>query len=431
GVQALRELKVATFVELGPDGVLSAMVAQDCLPSLRRDVPEDRALMNCLGQLHARGVVVDWERVFAATGARRVELPTYPFQRQRFWLAATAPTTDVSLGHPLLNAVMAVPETGGVVCTGRLSRAAQPWLVEDTVPGAGVVPGAALVELAIRAGDEVGAGSLRELTIETPIVLPATAALRVQVSVGGADDEGHRTVGVYTRADNGDESWTRHATGTLTSSDAVPAPDGEAVASAESVELVLDEELAADAGRFGLHPVLLEAAARATGYSGLSAEWRGVTLHATGASAVRVRVTPAEDGSDASRLEVFDATGEGALIASVESLVLRAIPEGQWGASGGEVADALFRVEWSPLSVAGDVDGDAVGGVEVLDVPSAELDAGAVREVTAGVLSVVQSFLTASQSGVGAGCLVVVTRGAVDAGVGGGFGGVDPVGAAV
>ena len=90
GVQALRELKVSTFLELGPDGVLSGMVAQDCVPSLRRDVPEDRALMSSLGQLHARGVEVDWEKVFAGNGARRVDLPTYAFQHQRFWLAATA-----------------------------------------------------------------------------------------------------------------------------------------------------------------------------------------------------------------------------------------------------------------------------------------------------------------------------------------------------
>nr|WP_109006311.1 type I polyketide synthase [Streptomyces rishiriensis] len=440
GVEALRKQKVSTFLELGPDGVLSGMVAGDCVPSLRRDMPEDRALMYALGQLHVRGVRVDWEEVFAGTGARRVDLPTYAFQHQRYWLAATASTTDVSLGHPLLSAVMAVPETGGVLCTGRLSRKAQPWLVEDSVPdtgmGTGMVPGAALVELAIRAGDEVGAGTLRELTIETPIVLPPTGALRAQVSVGGADDEGHRTVSVYTRVEQGDESWTRHAVGRLTPSGAAPVPSVDAAAQDEGVELALDEELAPDAAHFGLHPVLLEAAARATGRSGLSAEWRGVTLYATGAAAVRIRVTPAESGSDASRLDIFDAGGEGALIASVESLVLRAVSEEQLRVSGGAGGgDALFRVEWSPLAVRADADVDGVGEVELLEVESASLGAEDVRRVTADVLSAVQSFLASASASAsasaGSGCLVVVTRGAVEVGVGGGSGGVDPVGAAV
>ncbi|MGW0793061.1 acyltransferase domain-containing protein, partial [Streptomyces sp. NPDC002911] len=427
GVRALREREVSTFLELGPDGVLSGMVARDCVPSLRREVPEDRALLACLGQLHSRGVDVDWEKVFAGTGARRVDLPTYAFQHQRYWLAATAPTTDVPLGHPLLSAVMAVPETGGVLCAGRLSRKAQPWLVEDSVPGtgAGMVPGAGLVELAIRAGDEVGAGTVRELTIETPIVLPATGALRVQVSVGGADGEGHRTVGVYTRAEQGEEPWTRHATGTLTPSGAVTAPSGDVAGQGEYIELALDDALAADAAGFGLHPVLLEAAAHATGRSGLSAEWRGVTLHATGAAAVRIRVTPAESGSDGSRVEIFDAGGEGALVASVESLVLREVTEEQLRVAGGSGGGGLFRVEWSSLGVCGDA--GSVVGAEVLEVASVALGAGGVREVTAGVLSAVQSFLVSS----GSGCLVVVTRGAVGVAGGGGSGVVDPVAAAV
>ncbi|WP_345598270.1 type I polyketide synthase, partial [Streptomyces marokkonensis] len=85
GVQALRDRRVGTFLELGPDGVLSGMVAEDCVPSLRRDVPEGRALMVMLGQLHTRGVAVDWEQVFAGTGAHRTDLPTYAFQHQRYW----------------------------------------------------------------------------------------------------------------------------------------------------------------------------------------------------------------------------------------------------------------------------------------------------------------------------------------------------------
>ncbi|WP_443080130.1 SDR family NAD(P)-dependent oxidoreductase [Streptomyces sp. P9-A2] len=421
GVQTLRERKVGTFLELGPDGVLSGMVAGDCVPSLRRDVPEDGALMGMLGQLHVRGVGVDWEKVFSGTGAHRVDLPTYAFQHQRYWLAAAAPVTDVSLGHPLLSAVMAVPETGGLQCTGRLSRTAQPWLVEDSQPGTGMVPGAALVDMVIRAGDEVGAGTLRELTIDTPVVLPTAGALRVQVSVGGPDDGGHRAVGVYTRAEQGDEPWTRHASGTLTPSGAVTAPKSDGDVKAEYIKLALDDELAAEADRFGLHPTLLEAAAQATGHAGLSAEWGGVTLHATGSAAVRVRVTPVEGESEASRLDIFDATDEGALVASVESLRLRAVSAEQLRVPG--AGDLLFRVEWSAVPVVEAA--DVAGEVAVLEVESAELSANEVGRVSAGVLGGVQSFLESP----GSGRLVVVTRGAVDVNAGSGV--VDPVGAAV
>ncbi|MYU17035.1 SDR family NAD(P)-dependent oxidoreductase, partial [Streptomyces sp. SID8361] len=97
GVRRLEDHGVTTFVELGPDGVLSAM-AQECvtgdknrtfafLPALRSGRPEARTLGQALAQAHVRGVPVDWSRYYAGTGARRVELPTYAFQRQRYWPA--------------------------------------------------------------------------------------------------------------------------------------------------------------------------------------------------------------------------------------------------------------------------------------------------------------------------------------------------------
>ncbi|MFF8732873.1 type I polyketide synthase, partial [Streptomyces sp. NPDC015171] len=218
GVRAMRAEKVSTFLELGPDGVLSGMVAQDCVPSLRRDTSEDRALMTTLGRLHTRGVDVDWEKVFSGTGAQRVDLPTYAFQRQRYWLNPTSSGGDPALatGHPLLDIVVGVPDTGGVVCTGRLSLAAHPWLADHAVSGVVLLPGTALVELAVRAGDEVGARSLRELIIEAPVVIPEKGAIRIQVSVG-EDTGGARSVSVYSRPDDAepDTSWVRHASGQL------------------------------------------------------------------------------------------------------------------------------------------------------------------------------------------------------------------------
>ncbi|WP_345600236.1 type I polyketide synthase, partial [Streptomyces coacervatus] len=97
GIRTLEAQNVTTFIELGPDGVLSAM-AQDCvtgdghtfIPVLRRNRPEATSLTTALAQAHVRGVEIDWQTHFAGTGARRADLPTYAFQRERYWLEIPA-----------------------------------------------------------------------------------------------------------------------------------------------------------------------------------------------------------------------------------------------------------------------------------------------------------------------------------------------------
>ncbi|WP_455753081.1 type I polyketide synthase, partial [Streptomyces antimycoticus] len=96
GLDTLRGLGVSTFLELGPDGTLTALADGDGLPVLRPDRPEPLTAMAALGGLYVRGVEVDWAAVFP--GARRVDLPTYAFQRERFWLE---PTSD----QPVTSAV--------------------------------------------------------------------------------------------------------------------------------------------------------------------------------------------------------------------------------------------------------------------------------------------------------------------------------------
>ncbi|MEU8502592.1 SDR family NAD(P)-dependent oxidoreductase, partial [Streptomyces lavendulae] len=93
GMRALEAAGVTTYLELGPDGVLSAL-AQDCVtedaatfaPLLRKGRAEAEALVTALARAHAHGVAVDWSAYFAGSGARRVDLPTYAFQRKRYWL---------------------------------------------------------------------------------------------------------------------------------------------------------------------------------------------------------------------------------------------------------------------------------------------------------------------------------------------------------
>ncbi|WP_413253380.1 type I polyketide synthase [Streptomyces violaceus] len=497
GVQTLRDQRVSTFVELGPDGVLSGMVAQDCVPSLRRDLPEDRALLTALGQLHSRGVDVDWAKVFAGTGAQRVDLPTYAFQRQRYWLNSNVPVADPAFAveHPLLDSVISVPDTGGVLCTGRLSLAAQPWLADHAVSGTVLLPGTALVELAVRAGDELGARSLSELIIEAPLVIPDKGAVRIQVSVGADTGSGVRSVAVYSRADDTEAGspWVRHASGQL--DDDAPAldvafgvwpPEG-----AQPVDLsgfyadqasagyaygplfqglstlwTLGEEIYAEvalpvddaeaAAGFGLHPALLDAVLHCGAFTERKAEegklilpfaWNGMTLHASGATSLRVRMTPT--GPESVALELAD--GEGAPVASVESLVLRAVDDEQVKAAGrtGPGTDALFAVEWTavptgatagttarvvshPVSMALDIEelvrsGASMPDVLVVDAVDGVVSPERVRGLVGRVLGILQAFLAAPE--LDSTRLLVVTRGAV--GVSGDPEVTDPAGAAV
>ena len=168
------------------------------VPALRKDQEEPRAAVSALGALHAAGAPVDWTRYFAGSGARPTSLPTYPFQRRRFWLLAPPGGGDAAalglgaLDHPLLGAAVALPERGGLVLTGRLSLDEQPWLAGHQVRGAVLLPGTAFAELAVRAGDEAGCGEVEELTLQAPLVLtnaPGPAAsvrFRTPTTVDGA-----------------------------------------------------------------------------------------------------------------------------------------------------------------------------------------------------------------------------------------------------
>ncbi|WP_341849513.1 polyketide synthase dehydratase domain-containing protein, partial [Streptomyces yokosukanensis] len=282
------------------------------------------------------------------------------------------------------------------MCTGRLSVGGQPWLADHVVSGVVLLPGAALVELAVRAGDEVGARTVRELVVEAPLVIPGEGAVRVQVSVGEDSGGGVRSVAVYSRADGAgsDVPWVRHASGLLGEDVRASGvgfevwPPVGAVAVDVSglygdlagrgygygpvfqglravwrrggevfAEVVLPSGEVDSAVGFGLHPALLDAALHAGAFSGaresdggglfLPFAWSGVSLHASGASSLRVRLS--SSGAESLSLELAD--GEGAPVASVESLVLRPVTEEQLRVSGGGGGESLFRVEWSRLPV--------------------------------------------------------------------------------
>jgi acyl transferase domain-containing protein/acyl carrier protein len=479
-VTTLEQRGVTTFVELGPDAVLTAMGAESVtdavlFPTLRRNQGEAQTFTEALVRLHTRGTSPDWTALLGSP-ATRVDLPTYAFQHRSYWFKSNSlPSGDASdfgqasAGHPLLGAAVAIPDSDALLLTGRLSLATHPWLADHAVGGTVVVPGTALVEIAVHAGDQAGCGLLEELTLHAPLVVPADGGVQVRVRVDGGERQ--RVLTVFSRPENApdDAPWTRHADGVLGDRAPEPGPgpgltqwppagaepvdvdglyDGLAARGLEYgpvfqglqaawrkgdevyAEVALDEET--EVGGFGLHPALLDAALHAValgtglvrgienaepGAAWLPFAWSEVALHASGAKALRVRLAPA---SAPGGVEVQVADAAGGPVASVGTLTLRPVSAARLAAASGG-PEALFTVEWKSVE-----EPQGTGGALPLGAPGLRLGEGgeggtpAVLTVPAGqdAADAVSAVLTALQAWLSDGeqtasRLIVATRGAV------------------
>ncbi|WP_024877888.1 type I polyketide synthase [Saccharomonospora piscinae] len=449
GLATLRAEGVTTLVEVGPDGVLTAAAGQefDAVALARRNHDEPARFLTALAQAHAHGLPVNWEPFFDGTGARRIEVPTYPFEHQRYWPAMpTGWSGDVSAvgqrsaEHPLLGAGVGLARTDEFLFTGRLSVESQPWLADHVVAGSILLPGTAFVDLAVRAGEHSGCATVDELTIEAPLVLPERGGVAIQVFVAGTRDDGRREITIHSSVAE-DEHWVRHASGVLApaavgaepsgSLAAWPPADGAEVdvaglydelaeaglgygpvfqglrrawraddAGAAFVDVALPAGVPADG--FGVHPALWDAVLHGIGLldtdgegTGLPFAWSGVSVLAVGATAVRARITRSASG-----FGLLLADGAGDPVAVVRQLTLRPVgPE----LARTPRADSLLGLEWTPAPT------DAVAAgedVEVVRLPSG----GDVSERVVEALELAQGWLGDDVS------RVIVTRGATDGG---------------
>ncbi|PJN27783.1 type I polyketide synthase [Kitasatospora sp. CB02891] len=396
------------FVEISPHPVLTPALEEHeagvVTGTLRRDHGTPAEFLAAAARLFVAGVPVQWP----FPEGEPVALPTYPFQRTRFWLAGGAGDVSAagldSVDHPLLGAAVEVGEQR--VLTGRLSLTTHPWLADHSVLGTVLLPATAFVELVVHAAG----AAVEELVLEAPLVLPADGAVDVQVVMGEPDETGRRTVDVRSRTDG----WVRNATGTVSGQPVVgqeltqwpPAGAepvtglydtlaaagyeyGPAFQGVQAVwrrgDEVFAEVTVPDAARFSVHPALLDAAlqplALLAGTEGdvrLPFSLGGIAVHRTGVTSARVRLTAVRPGTYA--VHLADRSGEP--VATVEALTTRPMAE----------RGPLYALEWIPLTPAEGVLGDAV------------VSPGSVAEA----LTAVQDFLAGPGER-----LVVHTRGAV------------------
>uniref|UniRef100_UPI00389B32B4 type I polyketide synthase n=1 Tax=Nonomuraea glycinis TaxID=2047744 RepID=UPI00389B32B4 len=438
-IARLEEQGVNLYLEVGPKAVLAGM-APDCvtgedatiLSLHRRDRAEPDALAACLAAAWVAGAPVDWPALLPR--GNRVDLPTYAFERERYWLGPPARVADLpavglrEVAHPLLGAEVELAEDGPTMLTGRLSVTDTPWLAEHVVAGAVVLPGAVLADLVLEAAARTGLGLVEELMFEAPLVLPRQGGVTVQVIVDPPDASGARPVRVHSRPDGDHEAgWTRHASGVLGDSAAGggvwewagvwPPVDAVVVELEGGYERLAEsgysygpafqglralwrrgEELFAevvapdglDVTGFGVHPALFDAvfhpllvADPADGLR-LPFELRGLRLYEAEAGALRVRLT--RTGADGCAIDAAGPSGRP--VFSLASLRVRPVP----ALATGTASLPLYGVEWADApagsgSGSGSGSGDPVVVwcvSELVGVPAA------VRELTSRVLAAVQ-----------------------------------------
>lgn len=227
GIEQLQQFGCAIALECGSKPILTGIgyysqiesnsgSTIEWLPSLHPKQDNWFSLLHSLKQLYCRGVAVDWREFDRPYARQRLSLPTYPFQRQRYWLdvkpkGAAVPIASV---HPLLGQKIATPKA--TLFDGRLSLDALPFLADHRIQGAAVFPGAAYLEMAIAAGEMLLDRSLRleNMVITQALTIDSDLARSLQMHL--SPDADGLSFEIHSCPDRSDQ-WTLHCRGRLAS----------------------------------------------------------------------------------------------------------------------------------------------------------------------------------------------------------------------
>ena len=447
-----------TFLEIGPTPTLSAM-AQRCegaqaavwLPSLRKGRGEREVMLGSLGSLYALGQPVRWTALWPAGVDRHAVLPTYPFQRERYWqeFADTAPARALAgrdSGHPLLGSALS---SAVRIFEARLGLATHPWLADHRIYDHTLFPATGFLELMQAAAAQVlgDRGAVSDFTIAEALVLPEQGQVDLQVVVTPAAD-GRHAAQVYSLAADaslpGDEPqrWRLHASATLASATAdVPAPLDRAALVSACPQAVAPEEYytrlatqeahygpafrgivemhrgtrevlgrvvlppgpAGEAGRYRVHPALLDACLQLVG-GGL--DWVAgsdvfvpvglaqaqVWQAAVDAVWCHVQVHAAEPAGDSLRSDLHLFDDQGRAVATLRGLELRRVSREALRRASAGAGDTswLFQIDWPVLPLPQRPRTEAPGRWLVLADAGGQADAlvARLREAQAEVVVV-------------------------------------------
>ncbi|RCG13900.1 SDR family NAD(P)-dependent oxidoreductase, partial [Streptomyces diacarni] len=396
------------------------------------------ALTNTLAHTHTTTHPLTWHHPNPHTST---PLPTYPFTHHTYWLKQPTPTNTTNLGlnpthHRFLSAAIDAPDERATFFSGCLALEDHPWLREYLIEDSVVLPATAFVELALHAGRHVGLSVVDEMEFGAPLVMSEDASVQLRVGVRQQEVSGRYRFTVHTRpSPDGTESpsdgeWVLHASGvfsddvpgtssTVPFSGEVPVSGRVPVDVGELYEELLragfshgpsfqgvrevwrhGEDVYADVDLpedvtgvgFALHPALLDSvlhpllveAVRAEGGSECAfvpEALSGLALHASGVSAVRVRLRVT--GPRAASVSVVDA--EGGPVADVDQLLWRPLRRGELRESVRR--DALFHVEWHRVqsSTARQDDWVVLGDSPLLKAREPAASYGTLDELRAAV----------------------------------------------